>query len=334
MKYANRPILLALALSALGGLPMSAALAAAGAKEAAPNAQAGVHTSDDATPIDESRPVAADALIDISNVRGAVTVTAGERAEVKVTGSLGRDSKLAITGDAKHLVLRVELANGTDGSSWWHGHSGSPRFDTALNLSVPRGAALKLDVVSASAQVSGIAGKSLDVEGVSGNLHLETSAPDISINCVSGDVVLHASAQGASTRAHIETVSGDVEATGLAGRIKLETVSGRIGLAAQTVEELDLGTVSGAVVIHAAPVSAARLNLESMSGNLALHVPATLSAHIEAETFSGRIRSDFGEVQRPQYGPGSSLDVRLGNGDAHIRAQSFSGNVDLHKEGG
>ena len=54
-------------------------------------------------------------------------------------------------------------------------------------------------------------------------------------------------------------------------------------------------------------------------------------ASINAETFSGRIRSDFGVVKQPEYGPGSSLDAQVGDGDAQIVAKSFSGNVDIRR---
>jgi hypothetical protein len=66
-----------------------------------------------------------------------------------------------------------------------------------------------------------------------------------------------------------------------------------------------------------------------MSGDIRAEIAGEVSGHFSAETFSGRIRSDFGIVEKPQYGPGSSLDATIGDGDAQINAESFSGNVDL-----
>ena len=39
--------------------------------------------------------------------------------------------------------------------------------------------------------------------------------------------------------------------------------------------------------------------------------------------------SPVGRVDREEYGPGKSLDARLGQGQGKIRLESFSGDVDL-----
>ena len=105
-------------------------------------------------------------------------------------------------------------------------------------------------------------------------------------------------------------------------------------LNAGPVQELETGTVSGDERIQLVPAPHAHLSLESMSGDIGLRLPATLSAHVEAQTFSGNIESDFGKVQNKRRGPGSSLDARVGDGDAQISVQSFSGGIQLRKQGG
>ncbi|MGL4693366.1 MAG: DUF4097 family beta strand repeat-containing protein, partial [Stenotrophomonas maltophilia] len=51
------------------------------------------------------------------------------------------------------------------------------------------------------------------------------------------------------------------------------------------------------------------------------------SAQLNVKTFSGGIQSDAGQVEKPRYGPGSSLDARLGSGDGDISINSHSGSV-------
>ena len=97
------------------------------------------------------------------------------------------------------------------------------------------------------------------------------------------------------------------------------------------VQELETGTVSGDARLHVTPTGHARLHLESMSGDVRLYVPENLSAHVDASTFSGDIHSDFGKVQTKDRGPGSSLEAKVGNGDAEIDMQSFSGSLELRK---
>jgi DUF4097 and DUF4098 domain-containing protein YvlB len=285
-------------------------------------------TADTTKSLDQVWRVAADARIEIDNVRGSVAVTGWDQSQVKLTGSLGGDSKLEISGDEHNLLLRVQ-GNRTG----WFGGNG-PDHDSDLILSVPRGVALKLGVVSADATVSGVAGKSLDVSAVSGKLILASDSPEININSVSGEVKFVASQANAAAHAHLQTVSGDIDASNLGGRIKLETVSGEIILNGSQVQDLETGTVSGDARLQLVPAAHAHLSLESMSGDIRLQLPAVLSAQVQAKTFSGNISSDYGKVQNKEHGSGSSLDARVGDGDTQINAQSFSGDIELHKQGG
>lgn len=269
--------------------------------------------------------VAGDARIEIDNVRGTVTVTTWDKSTADLSGTLGGDSKLDISGDAGHLTLKVQ---GTHNG--WSGNG--PDSDSDLVLRVPRTAALDVSVVSADAKVSGAAGKTLEVASVSGSVSINSGAPDVDVNSVSGDVMFDAAANTPMTRAHLQTVSGNINAKGLSGRVKVETVSGDMVVDAGQVQDLEAGTVSGDVNLTLTPAAHANIKLESMSGDLRLHLPSSLSAHIEATTFSGGIDSDFGKVQEKEMGPGSSLDAQAGNGDAKISAQSFSGDIQVRKQ--
>jgi len=281
---------------------------------------------DAAKALDQAWPVAADARIDVGNISGKVEITGWDQAQVKLEGSLGAGSTLAVSGDAKKLSLQVKTTK-----SGWFG-SDKPSHDSTLILHVPKNAALDLSVVSADAKVADMAGASLKVGGVSGDLTLSSGAPQIDVESVSGEVALTAPDAAAAGRTHVQTVSGDIRAKNLAGRIKLETVSGQMDCACGSVHELETGTVSGDADIAVAPTSDARLNLSSMSGGIKLRLPAALSASIDASTFSGGIRSDFGTVHNPDHGPGSSLKAQVGNGGAQIKIDAFSGDVQLRKQ--
>lgn len=274
--------------------------------------------------LDESWRVAADAHVEVSNIRGHVNVQGWDRSEVSLKGSLGEDSRLEISGDDGNLTLQVRSHE-----SGWFGHSG-PTHDSTLTLQVPRDCSLELHVISADAEVSGVTGKSLKVEGISGDLTLHSGAGDADVTSVSGDVALTAAGE-AMTRVHVQTVSGDINATNLRGRVKLETVSGNIVARTAQVGDLETGSVSGDATVTTTLAAHARLHLESMSGDINLKLPPDLSAHIDASTFSGDIRTDYGSPQRPEHGPGSHLDAQVGNGDAQLDLQTFSGNITLRK---
>lgn len=285
-----------------------------------------IDAGSEAKALNESWNVAADARIAVENVRGSVTIAGWDKPQVELHGNLGAGSKLVVSGDSAHLGLKVDSA---DNSGWFGKHG--PRDDSDLTLHVPRGAALEVQVVSADANVTEMAGKSIEVHGVSGTLGVRSAAAEVDIENVSGDVSFAAPQANPNGRAHLQTVSGNINAKNLGGRVKLETVSGDIGLDEAPLQELETGTVSGDVRLRVTPGPHARLHLESMSGDVRLYVPENLSAHVDASTFSGDIHSDFGKVQTREHGPGSSLDAKVGNGDAEIDMQSFSGSLELHK---
>jgi Putative adhesin len=317
-----------LRLAILAALTLGGPMLVNAAEPAAPqNLTITTEGSDDKA-LEQLWRVAGDAMIEVTNIRGSVTVSAGDASRVKLGGSLGSGSKLVVSGDEHHLTLEVESRDDLHG---WFGKNG-PGSDSNLVLNVPHGTSLKVDVVSADVKVAGIDGKSLSVSSVSGDAMIGGNASQVDVESVSGGVKFDTASTDANGRMHLQTVSGDVVAKGGAGRVKLETVSGEVTLRTNEVQEIEAGTVSGTIEIHATPAKHGRLHLDTMSGSVRVYLPASVSARIDAETFSGSLHSDFGKVEKPEFGPGSSLSTRTGEGDAQINAQAFSGDVEIRKQ--
>ncbi len=278
------------------------------------------------TPINETRKADANARIDVSNIKGAVTVSGWDRNEVAISGSLGDGAKqLSIDGGADHLVIKVQPP---DKQGWFSWGADSRMGDTVLDLKVPRGAELKIEVVSADVALTGVGGRLLDINSVSGKVRLESDAKEIEVDSVSGNIDL----TGKAERGHLETVSGNIRARGLGGTLKFETVSGDVDAENGDYRELSAGTVSGDINLRGKPVKDARIDVETMSGDVHLYVPTDVSAHLRATTFSGSIRSDFGKVKDEDHGPGSSLDATAGEGDARVNLQTFSGDIEVRRQ--
>ena len=277
------------------------------------------------TPIDEKRTVNPRARIDISNVRGAVTVSAWDRPEVAISGTLGTGSKgLSIEGGESRLSIKVESP---ESSGWFNWGSSSRMEDSILDIKLPREADVEIDVVSAEVAVSGVGGRSLEIDSVSGKVRVDGSAREVEIDSISGSVEI----TGSGERTAVATVSGEVVARASGGVLKFETVSGNVRVEAGAYREVEASSVSGDINVRGRPLAGARLDSETMSGDVRVDVPGDLSGHVEAETFSGRIRSDFGTVDEAEHGPGRSLNARLGNGDARLRIETFSGDVEIRK---
>ncbi len=277
------------------------------------------------TPINESRAVNADARIDVSNIKGSVTVSGWDKSEVAISGTLGDGAKaLTVEGGGDHLTIKVQPP---DKQGWFSWSADTRMGDTLLEIKVPQSAEMKIEVVSADVNLSGVAGRSLKVDGVSGKQHLDSGAKDVELGSVSGNVDL----VGSSTRTHVETVSGNIRARGLNGQIKLETVSGDIDADNSGYRDVNAGTVSGDITLRGKPDSGVRVDVETMSGDVHVFLPGDASARLRASSFSGSIRSDFGSVKEPEHGPGSSLEMTNGGGDGQVKIETFSGDIEIRK---
>ena len=278
-----------------------------------------------ATPINETRPLDPTGRIDIENLKGRIQVRAWDRAEVKITGSLGDGvEKLVVEGDREHLEVRVEYPN----SSGWGGNKSGP---TDLQLMVPVRAELDIESVAASVDVSGVAPAKLSIESVSGDVALAAAPGEVDVESVSGNLRLTVN----SANVHAESVSGDLLLRGrMNGEIKAETVSGDIDIVVngERVNELSANTVSGDATIRAALAPKGEIRFESVSGGLVLVLPRNLSAEVRGESFSGTLKAPGVKIDKPEFGPGSSFHTRYGTGDGEIGIETFSGNAELRLE--
>ncbi|CAH0248135.1 DUF4097 family beta strand repeat-containing protein [Stenotrophomonas indicatrix] len=267
------------------------------------------------TRVDERHNVAAGGRIELSNIAGKVTVRGWDRNDVQLTGTLSDGLQLRQEKSANRVRWEIEYPR--------RGNSGG----ATLTLNVPRSVELLLSTVSADQDISGVDVRRLQADTVSGSLSASGRSGDSKLNTVSGNVT----ARLQTPRLDVNTVSGRIEAGGgVSGEIGAQTVSGRVGVDAGRIQRLVVETVSGGIDLSATALApGGRINVESVSASVSLRLPRTVSAQLSVNSFSGSINSDAGKVERPRYGPGSSLDARLGSGDGDIRVQSHSGSVQV-----
>ncbi|WP_460764500.1 DUF4097 family beta strand repeat-containing protein [Lysobacter fragariae] len=282
-----------------------------------------------ATPINETRPLDASGHLQVENVKGRIDVTAWDRDEVKIEGSLGAGvEKLEISGDRNHLVVKVKYPK-SGGMGFFTGSDKSE--PSQLKLMVPRRADLEVDAVSADVDVNGVAPADLSIDSVSGDIDVIGAPKDARIDSVSGDLRLTLNSSSVRT----ESVSGDIQLRGrLDGEVSVETVSGDVDVAVHesSLRKLSGNTVSGEMNVTTALAPHGRISLESVSGSLDLRVPATLSAQVSGKSFSGDLSAPGTQIDRPKHGPGSSFEHTYGSGDGEIRLESFSGDARLSFE--
>ena len=280
------------------------------------------------TPINLHHAAAPDSRISVSNVKGSVTITAWDRNEISVTGTLGEGAApLAIEGDNGNLEVKVK-PQGTGSGSWFNWHGDNAMGPTTLNLHVPKAARLDVNVVSAPLGIDGMDGGEISVNSVSGRVRVDARTPVLTVDSVSGTV----QQIGHAERADLQTVSGDILAPELGTGADLQTVSGRIQASGGPWHKFNLSTVSGDVQLSGGVADHGSIDIDSMSGDVQLQVPANVSAGIHASSFSGDLRSDFGQVSEHDHGPGSELDAEVGGGRGRIHVETFSGDLRIRKQ--
>lgn len=274
----------------------------------------------------QAKPLDARGTVEVSNIRGAIKISGWERNAVAVTGSIGAGSRLIFEGSGSRVLVRAERVGEGKG---WFGWSGSgPKEDTILEVFVPFAASLEVEGVSADISIKGIRSSArISAESVSGDVDVQAVTERLDISSVSGDAVFG----GRAERVEAESVSGDLRLGGITGELSLDTVSGRANIAESRLHQLKAGSVSGDLQFDVDLIGNAGVNIEVMSGEITLVLPAALSAAVNAETFSGSLHADFPVKIVNNKGPGSEMHGTLGNGDARIDLESFSGDIHLRK---
>lgn len=278
------------------------------------------------TPIQLQHAASPTAHVQISNIAGSVNVIGWDRNEVQVGGELGDGARpLAITGSNDKLTIKVEAQSG---SGWFNWGGDSKMAPTTLELHVPRGASLDIDVISAPLVIDGVNGGNIEINTISGKARINARTPSLKVDSVSGGIEL----AGHVDRAELQTVSGDILAPVLGSTANLQTISGRIQAAGGPWQKVSLSTVSGDVQLTGTTTADGKINIDSMSGDVQLQLPSDSTGSLHASSFSGDLRSDFGSPKQAEHGPGSSLDVRLGAGNGKIHIETFSGDLRIRKQ--
>ena len=273
-------------------------------------------------PIDERRPLKADARVNVDNVAGLIEVEAWDKRELQLTGTLSEDAeRLEISGDESSLSIQVKLPF----------ISRNPG-ETTLRLKVPAGISLDAEGVSADIRVRGLTGP-VKVDSVSGDVVMDVASKRVSAGTVSGDITL----QTAAEETRVATVSGDITVRGTArGELRGESVSGDLQVQAGELRELDLESVSGDLEVAVDLTRDSDVSVETLSGNVVLTLARLPESRIEMETFSGEVTSAWPASGRSakegRHGHDDTEVRHDGGGPGRVRLHSFSGDIELKKK--
>jgi DUF4097 and DUF4098 domain-containing protein YvlB len=277
--------------------------------------------------------VGRDGRVSIGNIAGDITVTGGSGDEVSIEAvkrARGDAGQLA----AVHIVVD-ERAGRVDVRTEHTGRN--DRVSVDYVVTVPASASVEVKSISGNVKVSSVQGP-LRAETVSGNLTTSATPRIEMAKSVSGDVDL--TDAGADADLTASSVSGSVHAKGLKARaLDLGTISGDVVLANVECERLAVKSVSGEVEFSGALARNGRYNVTSHSGNVRLVLSGATGFEITASTFSGSIKSQLpltigGDRDSDGRRPGAtsrSIRGTFGDGSAALAIRTFSGDIIVEK---
>ena len=188
-------------------------------------------------------------------------------ARIEVHSVSGKELKISIDGDAleiDHPQLRWD--NFIEVFKSWRGNAKAD-----ISILVPRDAALKFGVISASALISGLV-TDARISTVSGDVVIDSVTGDLELNTVNGEI----SIRDHTGLVNARTVSGAITASGAIRRFSADGVSGEVFVdATGTPDEIQNNTVSGAFTVRLDADVPARYSINSVSGVLQLG-PSTI----------------------------------------------------------
>jgi DUF4097 and DUF4098 domain-containing protein YvlB len=277
--------------------------------------------------------VGRDGRVSIGNISGEITVTGGGGDEVSIEavkrtrGDAGQLASVHIVVDdrAGRLDVRTEHTGRTD------------RVSVDYVVTIPATASIEVKSISGNVKVSSVQGP-VRAESISGNV-TTAATPRIEIaKSVSGDVDL--TDAGAEAEITASSVSGSVHAKGLKARaLDLGTISGDLVLANVECERLAVKSVSGEVEFSGTLARNGRYNFASHSGNVRLTLSGSTGFELTASTFSGSIKSQLpitiggdrdGDSRRRGMS-NRSIRGTFGDGSAALAVRTFSGDIVVEK---
>jgi len=268
--------------------------------------------------LDQRRPAASDGLVEIENPAGSVRVIGWSKAEVAVTGTVGRRARLNLRGDGRRTHVEVEV-------------EGNPHAaQSDIEVHVPAGSRVSVESFASSITVSEVTGP-VTAETVNGAVSVSGSVKEVSAESVNGAVDV----SGAPTRVHAGTVNGALTVRGARGEVEVNTVNGELRVVAGgPIQRAHLESVSGSIRFEGELAPHADLQAQTVSGEVELVLPAGTAADFTVTTFSGAIDTDFGAslYRGPRrHSPERELTFSIGGGGAKVSIETLSGAISLKK---
>ncbi|MEN8158436.1 MAG: DUF4097 family beta strand repeat-containing protein [Myxococcota bacterium] len=261
-----------------------------------------------------------DVRVEIELLSGDIELRAIDANEVRIHA----DGDLEI--DASESGRRVSIRAPSAGWRPWTGGT-----DVDLEIELPRNSHISARTQNGKIQAEGVGGE-LTLHTANGKIEVEGSPREAFLEA------MHASIQfeGEASEVTARTLHGKIELEGVTGAVEASTLSGKIHVEGEAIERAALRTMAGAIELDSSLAEGARVEAKTYSGQVRLRLPEDTSARFDVQSFSGGLDSDFASRFSDEengggwrHGPGRRLSFVVGDGDARISIESFSGGVKI-----
>lgn len=282
MKYLNATILLLLALTVT---------ASARQRTGAADASAG-------SAVERTASAERQVVVSLCVNEGQVVIRGWDREEVRAraVGATGLRLQTPNVQPAPRVEVLISGREGREGREPSSGACGELR---SLDLSVPRGATVRLQVRNGHVDISDVSEARVNV--LTGDVELRNISRGAEVSCMNGDVSLSDS----KGHARLRTVSGSVEAQNVSAaeagdEFDASSTSGDVSIEGVRHAQVRGATVSGAV-FYAGPLARGGLyDFKTIDGDVTLALPADSAFSLHARVVArGDIITDFPVVAAP-----------------------------------
>jgi Toastrack DUF4097 len=286
--------------------------------------------------------IGANGQIDLGNIAGDIVITrsSGPDATIEVVKT-ARGRTIDDAREALQLVQaeiverggRVEVrAQYPDDREMRARNRRNINVSVSYNVTAPPGTRISANSISGNIKVQDIQGD-LTLESISGTIQITRGNRVASAKSISGNVeIVDTQADGGLAAS---TVSGTVAVRKVKARsLEVGSVSGPVLIDDVTCDRLNGHTVSGDLRFQGALSRGSRYELRSHSGEVRLALSGETGFELTANTFSGSVSApDFRITVQGSMGAGRQRGLRgvFGDGSAVLDLTTFSGSIAIVK---
>lgn len=265
-----------------------------------------------------------DVHVDVEIISGRIELRGIDANEVRVHAT----GQLRVDGSRRRVSLR---APHTGWIPWTH------PVDVEIEIELPRKSRITARTINGGIEAEDVEGE-LDLHAANGAIEVKGAPEHAVLETMNAAIKFEGERSGVVAK----TLNGEIELEGVSGEVQANTVSGRIRVEGEQIERADLRTMAGAIELDSSLAKGARVSAKSFSGPVTLRLPEGTSARFDVQSYSGGIQSDFasrldgdddggGDPHSWGHGPGRPLSFVVGDGDARISIESFSGGVKVER---